>query len=240
MATKRDDSAKDQGERTIEAGTEMTQQAAEAGQQAAEQGARAMRETSEQTARMGRDMAEQAAQIGRQAADQAIRQSQDMAQQQAEQLRDLMSAQTRAYSEVAESSRDDVDAILQSGQRLAKGMQDMGWEWMQWTQQNFRRSLRVANTLMECRSVEDLVAIQRDFMRESVDTLMNESARLLQMSSQVASDAVNPIHQRVASGQRGSGNGRQEARQEGGRGGRRGGGAEIFRGEGQQRPEMRQ
>lgn len=98
---------------------------------------------------------------------------------QTERLHNLMSASTRAYRDVADTSKEDVDAIMQSGARLAQGMQDVGWEMMNFTQESLRCSLRAANDLLECRSVEDLVAVQRDYVKESIDILLSESAKLL-------------------------------------------------------------
>jgi hypothetical protein len=46
------------------------------------------------------------------------------------------------------------------------------------------------------------VAVQRDFVKETVDVFLNESAKLLQLSSRVANDAVSPINERVGDGQR--------------------------------------
>lgn len=165
----------------------------EQGERAAETGAQAAEETVEATAR------------------QAEKAAGDIGRQQAEQMRTVLGASTKAYQEVADYSKDDMEAMIQSGARLAKGFQEMGWEVMNFTQESLRASLRAANDLMECRSVEDIVAVQRNYLKESVDSFLSESAKLLQITSAAADEAVNPINQRVEGGRRRA-NGGQEMR----------------------------
>jgi len=102
-----------------------------------------------------------------------------------------------AVREFTDISHGDVDLLLQSGARLAKGMQDMGWEVMQYTQESLRMSLQAANQMMTCRTAEDWMQLQRNYLKDSVDTFLQESARLLQMSTHVTSDAVSPIADRI-------------------------------------------
>lgn len=172
-----------------EAASRSMERSMEAGRQATEQATR-------QTAELGRQATEQTAQL----ADRGLRQAADMARQQGEQARNLMLSSSEAYRDLTEYSRADFDAMLQSGTRLAQGLQEMGWQMSNLTQETLRLSMRLANELMGCRTVEDLVAAQRDFVKDSVDAFLAGSARMLSMSSKVASDAVTPINERVGDG----------------------------------------
>lgn len=176
MAARKDD--KDTAERI---GEDVAGEAAEATRQAGERVRRGGAAAAGEAMESGSRMAAQAADFGR---------------RQAEQMQSLMAVPSRVYGDVGNLSRDDVDALVQSGARLAKGVQDMSWEMMQYTQQSLQMGMRVANDLMTCRTVEDMLDVQRNFMRQSVDTFLQESARLLEMSSNVATDAVNPLNDR--------------------------------------------
>lgn len=129
------------------------------------------------------------------AADRVIGQGAEMgrgaSRAQQEQMRNLFRVSERAYRGMTDSG--NMDAMMQSSVRFAKGMQDMSWEMMQFTQQSLRNSLKAANDLMTCRSIEDMMEIQRDYLRESMDSLLQESARMLEMGSEVASSAIEPI-----------------------------------------------
>jgi len=141
--------------------------------------------------------AEEVSDIGRRTAEYARHSAAGMENLGGEQMRALLNASTRACRDMTDLSGGDVDIFMQSGARLAKGVQDMSWEWMQYTQNSLRMGLQAANRMMGCRTIEDLVELQRDFLKDSVDTLLQESARLLEMSSHVANDAVSPIAERL-------------------------------------------
>lgn len=130
-------------------------------------------------------------------AERAVGQAAEFGERQTEQIRSMASQTARIYQSLGEDSRGDMDAFMQSGARLAKGMQDMGWEILQFGQQSLRLSLKTANDLMTCRSVEDMMQVQQDFLRESMDTIMQESARMIELSNSVATDAVAPLNQRT-------------------------------------------
>jgi hypothetical protein len=114
-----------------------------------------------------------------------------------DQMQQFVTAGARAYRDMTDVSKDDVDVLMQSGAKLAKGMQEIGLEMMQYSQHSLRLGMRTANDLMGCRSVEDMMQLSREFMRESVDTFLQESARLLEISSTVASEAVHPIKEKI-------------------------------------------
>lgn len=116
--------------------------------------------------------------------DSVISQAAEFSQRQQDQMRAMFGASNG----LADGA--NMDAVMQSSARLAKGMQDLSWEMMQYTQQSLRLSLKTANEMMTCRSVENMLEIQRDYMRESVDTFLEESAKMLEMSTSVASQAV--------------------------------------------------
>lgn len=220
MANKKDEAANAKGQ--AQRAETKSAKPPDQGRQAAESVAEEGRSTAQAGARAGSQAAE-AAQQGMEAAAETGR-------QQTDQLRVLAAESTKAYEDVAEYSKDDVDAIMQSGARLAKGMQEMSWEMMNYTQQSLRMGLRAANDMMECRSVEDLVAVQRDFVKETVDVFLSESAKLLQLSSRVANDAVSPINERVSDSGRQPSRGRQASqRQSQEQRGRESGGQGQFR-----------
>lgn len=172
-------------------------------EQAVENTAESMAEGSRQTAEIGRQTrrasegaAEAALSTGSRLAEQGANQAAEIGRRQSEQVRALLGAGTRLYGDLNETSKEDVDTLMQTSARLAKGVQDMSWEVMYYTQQSLQLSIKTANDLMTCRTVDDLMNLQRNFMRASVDTFLQESAKLLEMSSGVATDAAAPIQQR--------------------------------------------
>lgn len=168
------------------------------------EGSRQAAEIGRQTRRAGESAAESAIHTSGRMAEQGANQAAEIGRRQSEQVRALLGAGTRLYGDLNETSKEDVDTLMQSSARLAKGVQDMSWEVMYYTQQSLQLGLRTANDLMTCRTVDDLLDLQRNFVRESVDTFLQESAKLLEMSSGVATDAAAPIQQRPQGEQRGN------------------------------------
>lgn len=128
-----------------------------------------------------------------QGADTAV----DISRRQSEQARSLLGAGTRLYSDAGEVSRNDVDSLIETGARLAKGAQDVSWEVMHYTQQSLQMGMRCANEMMTCRTVEDMLKVHRNFVRQSMDSLLQESVRLLELSTGTAQSATEPIQGRV-------------------------------------------
>lgn len=127
--------------------------------------------------------------------EQAMDETADLGRRQAEQARTLLGAGTRLYSDVGQVSRGDMENMIETGARLAKGAQDVSWEVMHYTQQSLQAGMRCANELMTCRTVEDMLQVQRNFVRQSVDSMLQESVRLLELSTGTVQSAVSQAQQ---------------------------------------------
>ena len=187
MATRKDE--RDTGDRPAEAGT---------GEQPGREEHEIERaaETAHQSVRRAAGDGEHAIHAGSRVAERGLSQATELGRRGGEQMRSLVSASARAYRDFSTFSRGDVDVLMQSGARLARGMQEVGWEMMQYTQNSLRLGLQAANEMMTCRSVEDIVQVQRSFLKDSMDTFLQEGTRLLELSSHVATDAINPLAER--------------------------------------------
>ncbi len=141
------------------------------------------------------EMAESAANTATEAGISGISQVAEAGRRQSEQFRQLMGGGTKLYGDLGEVSRDDMDTLMQTSARLAKGMQDVSWEVMHYTQQSLQLGLRTCNDLMTCRTVEDMLNVQRNFMRQSVDSFLAESAKLIEMSSGVTGEAISQVEE---------------------------------------------
>jgi phasin family protein len=147
------------------------------------------------------DGGEQAMAASGRIAERGMQQASELGRRGSEQMRSLVGASARAYRDITDFSRGDVDTLMQTSAKLARGIQDVSWEVMQFTQASMRMSMQCANEMLTCRSVEDVVEVQRNFLKDSVDTILQEGARLLEISGHVATDAVSPITERIQQSQ---------------------------------------
>ncbi len=172
-----------------QAATEAGRQATEVGRQAAEAG----RQGIERTRKAAVETSEATLQAGNRAAERGVQQAAELSRRGGEQMRSLVTASAQVYRDMTDFSKGDVDAMMQTSARLAKSVQDVSMEVMQYTQMSLRMGLQVANEMMTCRSVEDFMQVQRNFLQESVDSFLQESARLLEISSHAASETITPL-----------------------------------------------
>jgi hypothetical protein len=97
----------------------------------------------------------------------------------------------RAAAQAAEDTVRRTAAIVRSnGEDAANRMQEVGLLWNELAQDAMRQNVEAAQNLMRCRTVGELMAVQSDWMRRSLDNLLVRGARLSELSAELALDAM--------------------------------------------------
>jgi len=176
------DAIRQMSEKTADQTRRMGETAIEAGQEVARAGANLLQqnaETLQSTLRFGLDMA--TAVMGRSTdhVSRAFGLSGDEVQQSTE----------RAARNAA--------TILHSSTALAKGMKGMSQEYFAFLRHQIENSMERMNELWRCRTPQDVAAVQSDFMRESVESAMQSSQRIADMSLKVTNDTTRSMAQNI-------------------------------------------
>lgn len=116
-----------------------------------------------------------------------------------EQLGRASSALFRSYDEVAGFSQGNVEAVMLSGSIVARGVEDLGKAWLDLGQHSLQRSVAIAQALAGVRTLQELIELQTDLARATLDRLLAESVRISELSAKVANEAVAPLQARVGS-----------------------------------------
>jgi len=175
----------------------------------------AIRQMSEKTADQTRRMGETAVEAGQEVA----RAGADLLQQNAETLQStlrfgldmataVMGRSTDHVSRAFGLSGDEVQqsteraarnaaTILHSSTALAKGMKGMSQEYFAFLRHQIENSMERMNELWRCRTPQDVAAVQSDFMRESVESAMESSQRIADMSLKVTNDTTRSMAQNM-------------------------------------------
>jgi len=175
----------------------------------------AVRQTSEKTADQTRRIGDTAVEAGQEVA----RAGADLFQQNAETLQstlrfglDMATAMmgrstdhvSRAFglsgNEVQQSTERaarNAATILQSSTALAKGMKGMSQEYFAFVRHQIENSMERMNELWQCRTPQDVAALQSDFMRESVENAMESGQRIADMSLKVTNDTARNMTQKM-------------------------------------------
>lgn len=199
MAVKKEE-AQSAADRAAQQGLGVGQEGQRAGEQAAdatrrlgEESARAASEEGRRTTEAAADASRNIAQFGREQAQRTA----EAAEQSVREAANVLGASAKSYGEIAEQSRGSVEAVMHSSARIARGLQEMGWEVARFSQDSMRTGLRIASDMMHCRSLEDVVEVQTHFVRETMDRALDQQARLLRLSRAAAEEAEQAISTRL-------------------------------------------
>jgi hypothetical protein len=92
--------------------------------------------------------------------------------------------------ELARRSSQNIEAVSEASTILARGVQDASREWFGLVQDRLEKNLDGINELVRCRSVQDLIAVQSDLMRDNLEQAITTSRRIAQLSVRVADEAT--------------------------------------------------
>jgi phasin family protein len=163
-------------------------------QEAGEAGRRAKQAAAESAKRAAQDMTEGAKRVAQDAAATTRRTTQDVAERGA----GTMLTVAEIYNETAQLTAEELQAIATFSSIAAGGLAEMRHAWMEWLNRSLRTSTRATQQLLRVKSIEEFADLQRSFLKESFDNLLEGSAQLLRISSRVSEDACRPIEERVA------------------------------------------
>ena len=90
-------------------------------------------------------------------------------------------------------SARNVEAILYSATAVSKGMNDASREYVDFVRGQLVQNMDRMSELWRCRTPQDLVAVQSDFMREAVRELFERHRRIADMSVRLADEAGSHI-----------------------------------------------
>jgi hypothetical protein len=128
----------------------------------------------------------------------AIKKSADAAERQldkaAEGLRGTMEASTR---EASDRTLRKLEAMMQTGVKLAGGFQSVMREWTDYTRDAMRCNIEGMTGIMSARTMSDLMAAQSDLLNAEVLLMLNSGARISEATARAVKDAGQTIGERT-------------------------------------------
>lgn len=199
IAKRAADTAADATRRTTEVATNVSEKIAGAVKGSADTAADATRRTAE----IATDTAGRVADQGREATISGLRAIAgvqgplaDAGLEQSRRAMEISSRVTDVYRQAAERAAGDVRALFDSWMSVGRGVQ----QWQQAYFDALRRSLetvaRRRQDFAQTSSPVQFAEVQRDLYVDLVNTTLTASTTLLQLTGQIAQDAVRPLHER--------------------------------------------
>jgi len=170
--------------------TETAQQGMRKAADQAAHTSRTMAEAGERTARAGADAfrrnAESISNTWRSGRDAVNR----IAERSMDQVYKAFGLTGDTARQTMQQSSGNMQAVMESTTVIAGGLQDVTGEWIRFAQSRAEQNLDHFDRLLECRSIQELLAIQTQIVRDNVEAMLQSARRTAERSTQVADEAV--------------------------------------------------
>ena len=80
---------------------------------------------------------------------------------------------------------------------ITKGAQELSRELINFAQDRHAKNIEGIKRLAGCRSVQDLIAVQSDLLRDGVQELISTNKRFAELSVRLANEAAQPFQNRA-------------------------------------------
>lgn len=102
---------------------------------------------------------------------------------------------TEVYDELVAFSRDNMETMGHASVSMLNGLASVGSGWASaWTDQAIM-GLEATQKLAECRTWQDMAAVQSDFTRASMERMCSEVARSANLTAETMSATLGPLQE---------------------------------------------
>lgn len=125
-------------------------------------------DVSERAARVGAEILQRNAE----SVQEALQSSGEIAARLADQFGRVFGLSGEEAHKAVQKSSDDLDAIIQSSSVLAEVTQSISREWVNFTRERMEQNLNRFDSLLCCRTPQDLAAVQSEFLRDNLESFL--------------------------------------------------------------------
>src|SRR3954471_18637544 len=148
---------------------------------------------SEQTARAGADVFRRSSETARDTMQSGLNTATETFQRMSDQFTKVLGFNGPQAEELARRSSQNLQAVSQASNVLARGFQEASNEWINLARERVTKNMDGLNRLAGCRSVQDLVATQSDLVRDGLQQVIDTNKRVAELSVRVADEAARAI-----------------------------------------------
>ena len=99
--------------------------------------------------------------------------------------------------QATERSARNAETILYSATAIAKGLDGFAREYRDFLRQQIERNMDRMNELIRCRTPQDVAVVQSELVRDTINSALQSSRRMADVSLKVADDAGKHISQSI-------------------------------------------
>jgi phasin family protein len=106
-------------------------------------------------------------------------------------------AAIKGYDDFAVLSQENFDAFVRSNSVVAKGFETIGKEVLSFAQRSVEGQIAQVQALFGVKNMQEFVDLQNDYAKRRLEDTLAETAKLTELSTQVANEAIEPLKERV-------------------------------------------
>ncbi|WP_066812857.1 phasin family protein [Sphingomonas asaccharolytica] len=104
----------------------------------------------------------------------------------------------KAFEEMNEFGKGNVEALVESGKIAAKGFETLGQDYADYARKQFEGTTAALKSFAAVKSPTEFFKLQADFVRGQFDSFVAESSKNTEAMLKLAGDVAKPISNRVA------------------------------------------
>ncbi|MCG8441432.1 MAG: TIGR01841 family phasin [Caulobacterales bacterium] len=103
-----------------------------------------------------------------------------------------------AFGDFNTFSKDNVEALVESVTKAGKGVEQINAAAMAYTKSTMEDGVAAAKKFASAKSVQEIVELQTDFAKSSLDTYIGEVNKMTDLVASTMKDTFKPINERVS------------------------------------------
>lgn len=111
---------------------------------------------------------------------------------------DANAKSTKAFEEINEFSKGNIEALVESGKIAAKGIEALGQDAAEYSRKQFEGATAALKSLSSVKSPTDFFKLQSDYVRSSFDAVVAQTSKNTEAVLKLAGEVAQPISNRVA------------------------------------------
>jgi phasin family protein len=109
-----------------------------------------------------------------------------------------MEKSAKAFEDMNEFNKGNVEAFVESGKIAAKGIETLGQSAADYARKSFEGATATLKSLSSVKSPTDFFKLHSDYFRSSFDSMVAESSKTTEAVLKLAGEVAQPISNRVA------------------------------------------
>ena len=92
-----------------------------------------------------------------------------------------------------ETATTDASPAADAGPAVAAGLQDIAQAWVDYARQVMDRTTEATESLLKCRSFNDMLGVQAELMRGHLQAFLDQSSKLAEITNRMAARSIEAI-----------------------------------------------